>query len=194
QEYCDKNPEAPWKTEDMLLPAVRDSGSKMTTTDKKVSEKHQQGGWPTAGHIVFKNYSTRYREGMDLILQNVSFEVLPGEHVGVVGRTGAGKSSLTLALFRIIEAANSHWAKASDNRPDKDAAVTLVDVLAEQQRCRQEQEEDLEKVEVEEDGGSIEIDGVDIATMGLQDLRQQLSIIPQDPMLFAGSVRENLDP
>jgi len=61
--------------------------------------------WPSEGRIVFQHYSTRYRQGMDLVLKKVSFEIQPRERVGVVGRTGAGKSSLTLALFRIIEAA-----------------------------------------------------------------------------------------
>ncbi|KFH67873.1 hypothetical protein MVEG_06604 [Podila verticillata NRRL 6337] len=129
--------------------------------------------WPQQGRIVFKNYSTRYREGLDLVMKNVSFTVQPAEKVGIVGRTGAGKSSLTLALFRIIEAADSYWARSSA-QDVKDVSALL------------EQESLL-------DGGSIEIDGVDISTVGLQTLRQHLSIIPQDPTLFAGTVRENLD-
>ncbi|KAJ1886827.1 hypothetical protein LPJ66_009436 [Kickxella alabastrina] len=104
--------------------------------------------WPEQGMVEFKNYSTRYREGLDLVLRNLSFRVLPKQKVGIVGRTGAGKSSLTLALFRIIEAA----------------------------------------------GGQILIDGEDISQYGLYDVRSKLSIIPQDPVLFAGTVRENLDP
>ncbi|KAJ1896492.1 hypothetical protein LPJ66_003952 [Kickxella alabastrina] len=104
--------------------------------------------WPEQGMVEFKNYSTRYREGLDLVLRDLSFCVLPKQKVGIVGRTGAGKSSLTLTLFRIIEAA----------------------------------------------GGQILIDGEDIAQYGLYDVRSKLSIIPQDPVLFAGTVRENLDP
>ncbi|KAI7833448.1 P-loop containing nucleoside triphosphate hydrolase protein [Kickxella alabastrina] len=104
--------------------------------------------WPEQGMVEFKNYSTRYREGLDLVLRNLSFRVLPKQKVGIVGRTGAGKSSLTLALFRVIEAA----------------------------------------------GGQILIDGEDISQYGLYDVRSKLSIIPQDPVLFAGTVRENLDP
>ncbi|KAF9946658.1 Canalicular multispecific organic anion transporter 1, partial [Modicella reniformis] len=92
QEYTDKNTEAP------------------EITDKVVPEY-----WPNQGRVVFKDYSTRYREGLDLVIKHVSFEVQPGEKIGIVGRTGAGKSSLTLALFRIIEAANSHWARVGDN-------------------------------------------------------------------------------
>ncbi|KAF9307887.1 CD9 antigen, partial [Linnemannia elongata] len=159
-EYAKKNQEAPNLT-DVALPE----------------------NWPAQGRLSFKSYSTRYRQGMDLVLKKVSFEVLPGEKVGIVGRTGAGKSSLTLALFRIIEAANSHWAKASHNGADMDDDVAKKAQLAE-----------LEKVEVEEDGGSIWIDGIDISTVGLETLRQHLAIIPQDPTLFVGTVRENLDP
>ncbi|KAF8928328.1 hypothetical protein BGZ58_009738 [Dissophora ornata] len=135
--------------------------------------------WPAEGRIVFKNYSARYREGLDLVVKDVSFTVEPSESVGIVGRTGAGKSSLTLALFRIIEAADSYWARASDPTYSKehsfeDSVALYSDITG--------------------DGGSIEIDGVDISTLGLKDLRQHLSIIPQDPTLFAGTVRDNLDP
>lgn len=161
EEYANKNQEAPAQT-DVVLPK----------------------NWPQAGQIEFRNYSTRYREGLDLVIQNIGFTVLPTEKVGIVGRTGAGKSSLTLALFRIIEAANSHWAKASHNRADMDA-----DLGSEKEAVA-----DLEKVQVEEDGGSIWIDGVDISTVGLKDLRQHLAIIPQEPILFVGTVRDNLDP
>ncbi|KAG0214051.1 Multidrug resistance-associated protein 1 [Mortierella sp. GBA30] len=142
--------------------------------------------WPSKGQVSFKNYSTRYRQGMDLVLKKVSFEVQPGEKVGIVGRTGAGKSSLTLALFRIIEAANSHWAKASHNGSDMDEDPNKVDPAT--------PVVELEKVQVEDDGGSIWIDGVDISTLGLEHLRQHLAIIPQDPILFVGTVRDNLDP
>ena len=59
--------------------------------------------WPASGAVQFNNYSTRYREGLDLVLKNINLDIKPHEKIGVVGRTGAGKSSLTLALFRIIE-------------------------------------------------------------------------------------------
>lgn len=61
--------------------------------------------WPASGAVQFNNYSTRYREGLDLVLKNINLDIKPHEKIGVVGRTGAGKSSLTLALFRIIEPA-----------------------------------------------------------------------------------------
>ncbi|KAJ2390705.1 hypothetical protein H4S02_001710 [Coemansia sp. RSA 2611] len=103
--------------------------------------------WPSSGAVEFKDYSTRYREGLDLVLKGLSFSVQPKQKVGIVGRTGAGKSSLTLALFRIIEGA----------------------------------------------GGDIIIDGQPISQYGVADVRNKLSIIPQDPVLFADTVRENLD-
>ncbi|KAF9142606.1 hypothetical protein BGX30_002585 [Mortierella sp. GBA39] len=138
--------------------------------------------WPSQGQIVFKNYCARYREGLDLVVKDISFTVAPTEKVGIVGRTGAGKSSLTLALFRIIEAADSYWAKASD--PNFSAA----------ERRFMDTVQQTFSTDGEGSGGSIEIDGVDISTLGLKDLRQHLSIIPQDPTLFAGTVRDNLDP
>ncbi|KAG0199949.1 hypothetical protein BGX28_006877 [Mortierella sp. GBA30] len=133
--------------------------------------------WPQQGKVVFKDFSARYREGLELCIRDASFTIEPQQKVGIVGRTGAGKSSLTLALFRIIEAADSFWAMASDpsaiDHPiDSDAFSTAL----------------------RQSGGSIEIDGIDISTLGLRVLRQHLSIIPQDPTLFAGTVRYNLDP
>lgn len=62
--------------------------------------------WPGNGAVSFQQYSTRYRPGLDLVVRNISVNVKPGQKVGVVGRTGAGKSSLTLALFRMIEPAD----------------------------------------------------------------------------------------
>lgn len=126
KEYGDVKPEAEWEVENV-----------------KVAE-----GWPTNGRVVFEDYMVRYREGLDLVLKGVSFDIMGGEKVGIVGRTGAGKSSLTLCLFRIIEAAS----------------------------------------------GRIFVDGVDIAKLGLHKLRSRLTIIPQDPVLFSGTLRMNLDP
>ncbi|XP_042765225.1 ATP-binding cassette sub-family C member 2 [Panthera leo] len=113
-----------------------------------VTDKRPPPGWPSKGEIQFNNYQLRYRPELDLILKGITCDIKSMEKVGVVGRTGAGKSSLTNALFRILEAA----------------------------------------------GGQIIIDGVDIASIGLHDLREKLTIIPQDPILFSGSLRMNLDP
>ncbi|KAG0258853.1 hypothetical protein BGZ95_004854 [Linnemannia exigua] len=181
-EYCEKSPEAPLtiaEMEDKKLPVAK--GFEFALDGS--------GGQWKEGSIVFRNYSTRYREGMELVIKNLTLKVEGGEKVGIVGRTGAGKSSLTLALFRLVEAANSHFAKASHNDPDRDVATPV----AVQDRSHVALGE-LEAVEVEQDGGSIEIDGVDISTIGLHDLRQRIAIIPQDPTLFAGTLRENLDP
>ncbi|KAK2168341.1 hypothetical protein NP493_1234g00004 [Ridgeia piscesae] len=104
--------------------------------------------WPHQGAIELHNYSTRYRPGLGLVLRGIYAKIAPKEKIGVVGRTGAGKSSLTLAFFRIIEAAS----------------------------------------------GQIFIDGLCIGDIGLHDLRTKLTIIPQDPVLFSGSLRDNLDP
>ncbi|KAF9971485.1 hypothetical protein BGZ73_005585 [Actinomortierella ambigua] len=170
EEYRHLNSEAPAEMEE----------------DKNLSDL-----WPQTGHLVFKNYSSRYREGLDTVIKHISFEAQPGEKIGIVGRTGAGKSSLTLALFRIIEAANSHWAKASFNRPNSHSDdVPLENLQGEIEQVGESEGGE----EVEEDGGSIWIDGVDISTVGLRQLRQHLAIIPQDSTLFSGTLRENLDP
>ena len=119
-----------------------------TEADWEIGATRPIDTWPQEGKIQVDNYSVRYREGLDLVLKDVSFTVEGGEKVGIVGRTGAGKSSLTLALFRIVEAAK----------------------------------------------GKITIDGVDISTLGLHELRNKITIIPQEPVLFSGTLRMNLDP
>ncbi|KAG0378549.1 hypothetical protein BGX24_003529 [Mortierella sp. AD032] len=145
--------------------------------------------WPQQGRVVFKNYSTRYREGLDLAIKDISFSVAPAEKVGIVGRTGAGKSSLTLALFRIIEAADSFWARASD--PSSASSVSKNKLPG---HGSDQPFEPSRMLGLGRSGGSIEIDGIDISTLGLNDLRRHLAIIPQEPTLFAGTIRDNLDP
>jgi ATP-binding cassette subfamily C (CFTR/MRP) protein 1 len=73
-----------------------------------ISKNRPPISWPSQGAVTFDNYSTRYRPGLDLVLKNVNLSIKPKEKIGVVGRTGAGKSSLTLALFRIIEPAEGN--------------------------------------------------------------------------------------
>ena len=74
--------------------------------DMTLESDHQlPKSWPEHGEVEFCNYATRYRAGMDLVLRGISFKILANEKVGIVGRTGAGKSSLTLSLFRMIESA-----------------------------------------------------------------------------------------
>ena len=73
-----------------------------------ISKHRPKISWPSKGAVEFSNYSTRYRKGLDLVLKNIDLSIKAHEKIGVVGRTGAGKSSLTLALFRIIEPASGH--------------------------------------------------------------------------------------
>ncbi|EEC01718.1 multidrug resistance protein, putative [Ixodes scapularis] len=124
-EYSRLTPEGPW-------------------TSNFITNPH----WPQSGAVSFKSYSTRYRDGLGLVLKNINLDVRPGEKLGILGRTGAGKSTMTLSLFRIIEAA----------------------------------------------AGKIVIDDVNIAVLGLHELRSRIAVIPQDPVLFHGTLRFNLDP
>nr|XP_028966066.1 ABC transporter C family member 2-like [Malus domestica] len=113
-----------------------------------IESNRPQPGWPSSGSIEFEDVVLRYRPGLPPVLHGLSFTVSASEKLGIVGRTGAGKSSMINALFRIVE---------------------------------------IEK-------GRILIDSCDISKFGLTDLRKVLSIIPQSPVLFSGTVRFNLDP
>ncbi|CAN1270125.1 ABC transporter C family member 5 [Linum perenne] len=104
--------------------------------------------WPENGKIDVIDLKVRYGENLPMVLHGVSCSFPGGKKIGIVGRTGSGKSTLIQALFRLIEPS----------------------------------------------GGRIIIDNIDISTIGLHDLRSRLSIIPQDPTLFEGTIRGNLDP
>ncbi|KAJ1534531.1 hypothetical protein HK096_003782, partial [Nowakowskiella sp. JEL0078] len=112
--------------------------------------------WPTEGNIKFENLVVKYAPDTNpddttrnpIILNNLTFEIKSFQKVGIIGRTGAGKSTLSLALLRLIPIIR----------------------------------------------GRIIIDGVDITQIGIQDLRSRITIVPQDPVLFSGTVRSNLDP
>ncbi len=121
REYIDLTPEAEWSIE----------------------ESKPDKNWPYKGEIVLKGYSVKYRADMDNVVNDINLSIYPGEKIGIVGRTGSGKSSLTLGLFRMLE---------------------LVK-------------------------GSIFIDGIDTAKIGLHDLRHKLTIIPQDPTIFSGTIK-----
>ncbi|CAN3362979.1 oligomycin resistance ATP-dependent permease Yor1p [Diutina catenulata] len=116
--------------------------------DYIVASHRPPANWPPSGYISFSRVALRYRPELPRVLDDFSLKVYPGEKVGICGRTGAGKSSIMNALYRLTEV----------------------------------------------EDGSITIDGLNIADMGLFDLRSRLSIIPQDPVLFQGSIRKNLDP
>jgi ATP-binding cassette subfamily C (CFTR/MRP) protein 1 len=111
-------------------------------------EELKQKNWPNEGKIKFVNYSVRYRPNTEIVLNNLNFEIEPLQKIGVVGRTGSGKSTICLCLFRILE-------------PLK---------------------------------GKIYIDNEDITKIGLDLLRSNITIIPQDPCLFEGNLRYNIDP
>ncbi|KAF7254110.1 Multidrug resistance-associated protein 7 [Varanus komodoensis] len=104
--------------------------------------------WPSQGHIEFQQVVLAYRPELPNALDGVTFTIYPGEKIGIVGRTGSGKSTLFLALFRMVELS----------------------------------------------AGRIFLDNTDIHSVGLKQLRSRLAIIPQDPFLFSGTIRENLDP
>jgi len=128
-EYCSLDQEPPSQMPDDLRPP---------------------SSWPSHGQIVFDNVSMRHSTEtyLPLDLRHISMTIEAGEKVGIVGRTGAGKSSLIQTLFRM---------------------GTLVE-------------------------GHIKIDNIDIGSVGLDDIRRRISIIPQDPVLFIGTIRTNLDP
>ncbi|CAG8585068.1 24520_t:CDS:2, partial [Racocetra persica] len=104
--------------------------------------------WPSRGEIHIKNLEIKYRPDSPLVLKGVSADIMAAEKIGIVGRTGCGKSTLATSFFRFVEPTS----------------------------------------------GSIVIDDIDITTIGLRDLRSNITIIPQDPVLFNGTIRSNLDP
>merc|ERR1711871_839473 len=108
----------------------------------------QESGWPWQGGLVLEDVQMRYRADFEQILKGVNLKIQPGQKIGVVGRTGSGKSTIFRALLRLTEL----------------------------------------------EGGKIYIDGIDTSQIGLDALRSAISIIPQDPVLFGGSIRSNLDP
>lgn len=116
--------------------------------DAILEDSRPPHSWPTYGTVELENLQVRYGAHLPLVLHGITCKIPGGKKVGIVGRTGSGKSTLIQALFRMVEPA----------------------------------------------GGRILIDGLDITSIGLYDLRSRLSIIPQDPTLFEGTMRANLDP
>ncbi|XP_049811217.1 ATP-binding cassette sub-family C member 5-like isoform X6 [Schistocerca nitens] len=120
---------------------------KLMPEDFKTAKTNVLPEWPTKGRIEFKNVSLCYREGLPNVLKGINFIIESAEKIGIVGRTGSGKSSLVAAIYRMAELSS----------------------------------------------GKITVDGVNIADVKLQHLRSRLSVIPQDPVLFSGTIRSNLD-
>uniref|UniRef100_A0AAQ5ZEM8 ATP-binding cassette, sub-family C (CFTR/MRP), member 10 n=1 Tax=Amphiprion ocellaris TaxID=80972 RepID=A0AAQ5ZEM8_AMPOC len=122
------------------------------STGLPIESQHQNAqlppAWPKQGWLEFRDVALTYRDGLPNALDGVSLVVQPGEKIGIVGRTGSGKSTMFLALFRMVEL----------------------------------------------NQGQILLDQLDISTVGLAQLRSRLAIIPQDPFVFSGTIRENLDP
>ncbi|XP_023226987.1 multidrug resistance-associated protein 4-like [Centruroides sculpturatus] len=123
------------------------SNLKSEASYESLPNKRPPSDWPEKGEIHFDNVSLQYSKDKNVVLKNLTFHIRSGEKIGIVGRTGAGKSSIIAALFRMTEPT-----------------------------------------------GTITLDGVDIKDIGLRDLRSKISIIPQDPMLFTGPLRRNMDP
>ena len=116
--------------------------------ESDITDQKFNNNWPMKGRVQFSNVSMQYRPDTPNALYNISFCALPGENIGIVGRTGAGKSSIVAALFRLYDLSN----------------------------------------------GQIYIDGVDVSTIDKTVLRNNIVNVQQDPMLFSGSIRFNLDP
>jgi len=115
--------------------------------------RHPDEQWPRKGAIEMKNFFLRYREDTELVLKDCSFKIEAGQKIGIVGRTGAGKSTLCNAFTRIVE---------KDEKDGKD--------------------------------GFIEFDGVDISNINLRQVRDAITIIPQEPTMYKGTIAYNLDP
>jgi len=130
------------------------NASRCLTMTKVIQEKESgemlidRPNWPEQGEIEFKDVDLKYRPNLDIVLDNLSFKVAAKEKIGIVGRTGSGKSTICISISRIVELLS----------------------------------------------GKITIDGVDISELNLNYLRSRITVIPQDPVLFKGSLKYNLDP
>lgn len=131
-----------------IIHLVRILGCLKLDQEATDQEKKPLGNWPSQGSVEFVRYTTSYRPDLKPVLQDINFTIRPGQKVGIVGPTGAGKSSIALAFFRILEASD----------------------------------------------GQILIDGEDISTIPIEELRKRIAIVPQQPELFEGTISSNLDP
>ena len=120
--------------------------------------------WPENGAIEFKNVTIRYREGTPDVIKGINFSIKSGEKVGIIGRTGSGKSTLFLSLMRLLEIP----VDVEDNQPGQKP--------------------------LENKNGQILVAGVDIAHLPLHLLRKSIAIIAQEPVLMGKTIRESIDP
>ncbi|XP_022255531.1 ATP-binding cassette sub-family C member 9-like [Limulus polyphemus] len=135
---------------EMYMSAVErvDGYSRLPTESYGEEDAAVSQDWPASGEVTFENVTLSYDDDLDPVVRNVTLNIKPGEKVGICGRTGSGKSSLVMGLFRLLNISD----------------------------------------------GKIRIDGVNVTDIPLSTLRTKLSIIPQDAVMFSGTVRENLDP
>ena len=162
--YSEEIPQEAAPTSELLEQRVRGNPSDPPPSDPSAFAVAAAGGsalrpkssWPDEGVIMLNNLYMRYRKDSPIVLKGLNIKVLAGEKVGVVGRTGSGKSSLLMSLMRLVEPELS--GEPSDYQPP------------------------------------ITIDGIDCLRIGLKDLRSKIGIVPQNPVMFEGTLRSNLDP
>jgi len=162
--YTEETPEeAPWSTEELEGETDSSDDDSMEAKPHTIALAAAGGPetirpeWPEKGAIELNNLQMRYRHDTPMVLKGLNVSIAGGERIGVVGRTGSGKSSLLLTLLRIVEPALNESSVKDYNSP-------------------------------------ISIDGVDVLRIGLRDLRSKLGIIPQNPVLFSGTIKSNMDP
>ena len=134
--------------------------------------KPEKPTWPEKGEIELRHLNLRYRNDLPFVIKDLNLKIGSREKIGVAGRTGSGKSTLTLGFLRIMEPVDPN----NDLSPEDKNNPELVDKM------------------YEPSANTIIIDGQDVSKIGLHILRKNIAIIPQDPVLFSGNVRNNLDP
>ena len=143
--YCDLSPE------DELIRPGEEEKIQIKQSILSIKNTKNDGrnsiNWASKGEVLFNGIQLKYPGNSDFSLQEFSISIKPGEKIGIIGRTGAGKSSILNVLFRLYDVSD----------------------------------------------GNIIIDGQDIHKLGLHTLRKQISVIPQTPFIFTGTIRENLD-
>lgn len=138
-------------------------------------------GWPAHGEIVCRNLRLRYRPELPLVLTGLDLHVRGGEKVGIVGRTGAGKSSLLCALFRLFE-------------PESGSSIHIdgVQILGHSVHSPLQHQQYPNHGSGSSDNSGNSDEAVPGAVLPLKTLRSRIGIIPQDPVMFSGTIRENL--